>query len=820
MKNNKRVARLGPVWHFFPNMMPVCHDTARSNLSGKLGAGEPLVTAETTYSHMKKTTKNTSRVLRLATMGATMAMVVLATAVQGAIAFSQQLISRPLTPQEVKDYALTGAQLSGGLTTVGIGTPVYLDLLIDSRIAPSCITNVTFALTNRPIGSAAALAASPLGTNVPPYNPADRLNRQVPGRQLLIPDVEGQYDVTVFIGTTTNGSATAKLTITAGTYMGINNCALCHSGGIVAPNKYTPWTNTLHSHAFKDAVDGVSTDHFQSRCISCHVVGYDTNALANNGGFDDIAKLTGWTFPTNFAPGNSNWASMPAALKNVANIQCESCHGPGSQHFMSAGSSNKISTVMGAGSCNQCHDSLNHHYKAAEWQNSRHAIATRTPSGAGREFCVRCHTAYGFKDFIATGNERGADTRYEAITCAACHDPHDATNPHQLRAAPLYTLPEGTTITNAGLGALCMQCHHSRNGSASNNIYGFQYLATNWVGGKSFGPHDSTAGEMIEGVGGIEYGRKIPSGSHALTISNTCVGCHMQEVPSTDPGFTKVGGHTFSMSYSVVTNGVTNHVARTEVCKKCHGEVEDFDLVRKDYNGDGVIEGVQTEVQRLLDKLSTLLPPSTYKANPADYVADGKVKSISRTSGQTNMPVKFLNAMWNHMFVSVEGSRGIHNAPYAIGLLKASIADLTDDWNNDGLPDTWQIANFGSIDATNATPNAAPAGDGVPNWLKYSLGINPMTPGIAVPDGVIWAGADGTKVINPPGTNTVLKIYTAAEVAFDTEVGKTYQIQAVSALGGGWQNIGTPITGDGNPRSYVTPIRKDAKQFYRVVVTP
>jgi hypothetical protein len=27
---------------------------------------------------------------------------------------------------------------------------------------------------------------------------------------------------------------------------------------------------------------------------------------------------------------------------------------------------------------------------------------------------------------------------------------------------PIYTLPEGTTITNAGLGALCMQCHHSR----------------------------------------------------------------------------------------------------------------------------------------------------------------------------------------------------------------------------------------------------------------------------------------------------------------------------------------------------------------------
>ena len=37
-------------------------------------------------------------------------------------------------------------------------------------------------------------------------------------------------------------------------------------------------------------------------------------------------------------------------------------------------------------------------------------------------------------------------------------------------------------------------------------------------------------------------------------------------------------------------------------CQQCHGPMEDFNLVRKDYNGDGVIEGIQTEVQKLLDK--------------------------------------------------------------------------------------------------------------------------------------------------------------------------------------------------------------------------
>ena len=54
-----------------------------------------------------------------------------------------------------------------------------------------------------------------------------------------------------------------------------------------------------------------------------------------------------------------------------------------------------------------------------------------------------------------------------------------------------------------------------------------------------------------------------------------------------------------------------------------------FNMVRKDYNGDGVIEGIQTEVQKLLDRLNTLLPDSTYRAD-GNYVADGLVKFASR----------------------------------------------------------------------------------------------------------------------------------------------------------------------------------------------
>jgi len=106
------------------------------------------------------------------------------------------------------------------------------------------------------------------------------------------------------------------------------------------------------------------------------------------------------------------------------------------------------------------------------------------------------------------------------MTCAACHDPHDPANPHQLRSAFSYTLPEGTTVTNVGLGALCMECHHSRNGSAVENVEKFQRNEPSWAGGVGFGPHDSTAGDMVEGVNGITYSKFIPSGAHSYTITN------------------------------------------------------------------------------------------------------------------------------------------------------------------------------------------------------------------------------------------------------------------------------------------------------------
>lgn len=781
----------------------------------------------TANSHFHKNMKITTSIRKALWLIAVVLLARLAspTAPAAAPALQGQVTLRPLTPQEIKDYGLADAQGASGLSTVGVGQPAYLEALVNNAVNNSDITNVTFVLTSKPVGSAAALANSPLGTNVPTFKMADRINQsgapvfKVAGRTLLRPDVRGQYTVTATIETSSSGSTNLTQNITAGTYVGVNTCALCHSGGLVAPNTMVPWSGTLHASIFTRGINGQAGTNYSADMIRFHTAGYDASTNAVNAGFDDIALQLGWAFPTALNP--TNWNAVPDSLKNLANVQCENCHGPGSEHAFSLGNVNLITKSYIAGNCAQCHDNKDSGsvgIKYAEWSNSLHAHSTRTPSGPGRNDCVRCHTAPGFRNFIEHAGSTtpyATNTVYEAITCAACHDPHDATNPHQLRAANSYTLPEGTTVTNVGNGALCMNCHHARNGEANQNIANYKLGKPTWAGGSTFGVHDSTAGDMVEGVNAITYGKVIPSGSHNAVIPNVCVGCHMQPVAPNHPAFTKAGGHTYSMSYKVVNGGVTKTVDLVDVCVKCHGPIEEFNFARKDYDGDGVIEGVQTEIQHLLENLSRLLPSSTYRAD-GNYVADGLVKTIGRTSIQTNWPTKFLQAAWNWQFVNVEGSRGVHNAPYAVGVLKASIADLTGDANNDGLADDWQIQYFGSISDPKASPNASAAGDGIPNWLKFALGLDPAKAGLSVPGGVVWV--NGENVVG--STNNAIAIYTAAEVAFDTVVGTSYQIQGISTLGGGWQNIGSSIAGTGSTVSYVTPTRSNAQQFFRVVHTP
>ena len=571
------------------------------------------------------------------------------------------LALRPVTTGDLALYKLPSTvQVSGGLTNVAIGEPLYLEVHVDATLTAKQIGPVTWNLVATPTGSKAQLSASPLTSSVPVYEPSDRLLYQVADRKLLVPDVAGTYIVSATVTAGSTISTTVAGTYNVGTYVGITTCGACHNTGPAA-QMVKPWETTLHSQIFTSGINGGSGTTGTS-CLSCHTVGYDTNNSLNDGGFLYTMQQLKWSWPTTLQPGN--WNNVPAALQNLANIQCENCHGPGSTHAASGGDTSTIALPQNTGQCNQCHDDPTHHFKGTAWENSMHAVTTTDP--AGNATCVGCHTGTGFIQRME-GISPVTDTAYHAIDCAACHEPHGNTQTgttHQIRNMVSVTLGDGTVVpltgndsrgypVTAGEGILCMQCHQARVNAAT--------YVDSTAGSAHFGPHEGPQGDMLMGTNGYTYGQSIPTSAHQFVVPNSCVTCHMQEVATTDPGFLHVGDHTFTPSYTPAGGKKEMLVA---ACQTCHGpDVTTFDFPLFDYSGNGgPIQGVQTEVQALLDQLSTMLPPNN------------SVKTSLSIDATWNKHQ--LEAAYNWLFVTNDGSRGIHNTAYAVGLLKASIADL------------------------------------------------------------------------------------------------------------------------------------------------
>jgi hypothetical protein len=385
----------------------------------------------------------------------------------------------------------------------------------------------------------------------------DSVTSQFPS---FIPDVAGAYVASLGANSLTlyAGSWVGAISVPASTptatpwaflpdggpapvpFAASENCTLCHNSGAtgVALDMFTPWIGTKHAVHLTYGMDGVPGFASGESCLGCHSVGFDLgnqNPIA--GGMSQVAAANHWTYPPTISPGN--WAAVPPPVAQLANVQCENCHGPNGNgtggssagHMLTRTSNGTLTPFQSprisyaAEDCGTCHAAGTGHHHYSEWttvnpDNGRghsnlavaqsEGLTTVGAQTALNSSCARCHTAQGFTEYatnLAAGNVGSLSPTQQAAgqvtlnnvqpqTCQTCHDPHaDALDPttgqdeYQLRVWDnTGLLPSGFAVSGAGAGAICITCHNSRNGaynaSATTNATATAYLHedSDWIG--------------------------------------------------------------------------------------------------------------------------------------------------------------------------------------------------------------------------------------------------------------------------------------------------------------------------------------------------
>ncbi|MCP4591025.1 MAG: hypothetical protein GY842_09790 [bacterium] len=374
-------------------------------------------------------------------------------------------------------------------------------------------------------------------------------------------------------------------------YVGVSECIDCHE------DRHTDWSTTIHATAFDTLVnDG---EEHNALCFPCHAVGY-----GQAGGFVDMQ-----TTP------------------HLAGVQCEQCHGPGSNHVADP-DNERLSVDLSSNLCGACHQSCHglcgdaHHPQFEQWSESKHANSLNDlffdPSAADE--CLQCHsTDYRMAPPDA---KPGLFEVFYGLECVACHSPHSPANVGQLRLPP---------------HELCADCH----------------TMDAAVPGED--PSQPQA-EMLHGTGGYQLdGAPLegPYTVHWSGIPDECSACHVYEQPYGGAGQPVDSGHTFG--------------ANMRACAPCHSEASAALLVSTTH-----------------EEINTRL------AYIARHYDSGDPLYIDPALLSPGELAEYDLATFNYAYVEADRSFGSHNAVYARTLLTEVEAffDIP-PWPLRALPGAW-----------------------------------------------------------------------------------------------------------------------------------
>lgn len=564
-------------------------------------------------------------------------------------------------------------------------------------------------------------------------------------------------------------------------------------------------------------------------CISCHS-GTDSAAPS-------ISPVTGRLYDADWMMSAHNTAS--AANKSGIGASCTDCHGPAHNHPKdycgqchggaggptltwvnpdTAGlcwnchrtdlpkkSPAHFYNITGAGNhpamyvtprrqnaCSCCHDP---HFTAppqqmTDWAGSAHGTVTE-PAWATEDFkrvlsggsyqCIRCHTATGFKNFLAgswanpfptTTWATAADGNgREVLACDACHADYDFRN--SFRRPPAFTAPYNkglspATFPDVGATNLCIACHTGRESGDSlkavadftnagfvNPHYlaaaGLMYMKTGFTGfvplstvigattyGLTFTPDNvSTPGGIAGGVTSThrKLGTTLINGdTHNPSVftpgnfdaDGPCVTCHMNATGRPD----RTTGHNLKI------DGNTYN----QVCINCHTSEGATALNAGNFR-TAFLEEQSAVFQDALTLVQTLLLKNykiSFDINTYPYFYDenlplknGKKQAVTDWTRGTNdqqVGLKVMGACFNFNLLTRDPAAYVHARTYARRLLYDTIDFLDDGVNNLSVGATALASDpvtygKGAAAYTNSTlqtlsPGTTPAMIYIINWNR------------------------------------------------------------------------------------------------------